>query len=148
MVYRRKWLVVLCVKRFFSQFSFYISYTWTNFRHVFFGPTGKKIYYHMYNAQRNYNFWWYWNWKRQISPTQKSNFNVWCKQWYDKAVVSNKVLLVKIFKFFIAYKDGKNGRKVRPLCIMLPKRSSYRRDFDNTKYCLLWIAREICLTFI
>ena len=25
-------------------------------------------------------------------------------------------------------------KKVRPLCIMLPKLSAYRRDFDETKY--------------
>ena len=30
----------LCVKSFLSGFSFYFSYTRTNFRHVFFGPPG------------------------------------------------------------------------------------------------------------
>ena len=35
------------------------------------------------------------------------------------------------FKYFIGYKDGKN---VRPLCIMLSKISAYRRDFDETQY--------------
>ena len=40
--------------------------------------------------------------------------------------------LVKMgFTYFIGYKDGK---KVRPLCILLPKMGAYRRDFDKTKY--------------
>ena len=33
--------------------------------------------------------------------------------------------------YFIGYKDGKD---VRPLWVMLPKMSTYRRDFDETKY--------------
>ena len=36
----------------------------------------------------------------------------------------------KGFKFFIGYKDAK---KIRPLCILLPKMSAYRKDFDETK---------------
>ena len=35
------------------------------------------------------------------------------------------------FKYFAGYKDGK---KVRPLCVMLPKMSAYRRNFDEIKY--------------
>ena len=35
----------------------------------------------------------------------------------------------KDFKHFIGYEEGK---KVRFLCIMLPKMSPYRRDFDET----------------
>ena len=47
-------------------------------------------------------------------------------------LVSNKVSFGKdSFKYFVDYKDGK---KVRPLCVMLPKMSAYRRDFDKTKY--------------
>ena len=34
------------------------------------------------------------------------------------------------FKYFISYKDA----KIRPLCLFLPKMSTYRRDFDETKY--------------
>ena len=37
----------------------------------------------------------------------------------------------KGFKYFICYKDNK---KIRPLCIFLPKMSAYRRDFDETTY--------------
>ena len=49
----------------------------------------------------------------------------------NKIVVSNKVSFgKKDFKYFIGYKDA----KIRPLCIFLPKMSTYRRDFDATKY--------------
>ena len=41
-------------------------------------------------------------------------------------VVSNKVNFRKRgFKYFIGYKDGKN---VRPLCLMLPNMSAFSRD--------------------
>ena len=47
-------------------------------------------------------------------------------------MASNKFSFGKnVFKYFIGYKDVK---KVRPLCILLPKISQYRRDFDETKY--------------
>ena len=36
----------------------------------------------------------------------------------------------KGFKYFIGCRDGK---KIRPLCLMLPKMSICRRDFDETK---------------
>ena len=50
----------------------------------------------------------------------------------NKAVVSNKVSFEKKgFKYFTGYKDAK---KIRPLCIFLPKMSAYRKDFDETKY--------------
>ena len=50
----------------------------------------------------------------------------------NKTVVSNKFSFGKnVFKYFIGYKDVK---KVRPLCILLPKISQYRRDFDETTY--------------
>ena len=49
----------------------------------------------------------------------------------NKAVVSINVSLgKKSFKYFIGYNDGK---KVRPLCIILPKMSKRRREFDETK---------------
>ena len=50
----------------------------------------------------------------------------------NKIVVSNKVSFSKkSFKYFIGYK---NAKKIRPLCMFLPKMSAYRRDFDETKY--------------
>ena len=50
----------------------------------------------------------------------------------NKTVVSNKVSFSKKgFKYYIGYK---NGKRVRRLCILLPKISAYRRDFDETKY--------------
>ena len=52
-------------------------------------------------------------------------------------VVSNKASLSKNgFKILIGYKGGKN---VRPLCILLPGMSAYRKDFDETKYMSLLI---------
>ena len=49
-----------------------------------------------------------------------------------KTAVSNKVSFGKSgFKYFIGYKDGK---KIKHLCIFLPKMSTYRKDFDETKY--------------
>ena len=52
-------------------------------------------------------------------------------------VVSNKASLSKKgFKILIGYKGGKN---VRPLCILLPEMSAYRKDFDETKYMSLLI---------
>ena len=50
----------------------------------------------------------------------------------NKILVSKKVFSAKKgFKYFIGYKDGK---KVRPLCVMLPKMTAYKRDFDETEY--------------
>ena len=50
----------------------------------------------------------------------------------NKTAVSNKVSFGKSgFKYFIGYKDGK---KIKHLCIFLPKMSTYRKDFDETKY--------------
>ena len=58
----------------------------------------------------------------------------------DKIVVTNKVSFgKKAFKYFISYKDGK---KIKPLCIFLPKRSAYRKDFDETKYMSFLIKDE------
>ena len=51
--------------------------------------------------------------------------------------MSNKVSFGKKgLKYFIGYKDTK---KIRPLCIFLPKMSACRRDFDKTKYMSLLI---------
>ena len=41
----------------------------------------------------------------------------------------------KDFKYLIGYKDA---NKNRPFCIFLPKMSSYRRDFDETKYIYIF----------
>ena len=47
-------------------------------------------------------------------------------------MVSNKVAFGKKgFKYLIGYKDAK---KIKLLCIFLPKMTVYRKDFDETKY--------------
>ena len=47
----------------------------------------------------------------------------------------NRVPFVeKDVKYFTGYEEGE---KVRFLCIMLPKMSPYRRDFDETDYISL-----------
>ena len=58
----------------------------------------------------------------------------------------NKVLLSsktsfgrKDYKYLIGYK---NRKQVRPLCLMLPKMSAYRRDFDETPYLLFLIRNN------
>ena len=62
--------------------------------------------------------------KRPISI--KKNIDI------KKIVVSNKVCFGKKgSKYFIGYKDAK---KIKPLCIFLPKMSAYRKDFNETKY--------------
>ena len=49
----------------------------------------------------------------------------------NKIVVSNKVSSgEKAFKYLTGYK---NGKKIKPLRILLPKISAYRKDFDETK---------------
>ena len=58
----------------------------------------------------------------------------------DKIVVSNKVSFDKKgFEYCIGYKDNK---KIRPLCIFLPKMSAYRKDFDETKYMSFLIKHD------
>ena len=50
----------------------------------------------------------------------------------NTTVISNKFSFGKKgFKYIISYKDSK---KVKALCIFLPKISAYRKDFDETKY--------------
>ena len=54
----------------------------------------------------------------------------------NKIVVSNMVSFgKKNFKYLIGYKDA---NKNRSFCIFLPKMSSYRRDFDETKYMYIF----------
>ena len=63
---------------------------------------------------------------------------------YD--VGSNKMLVCKTFSFGkkdFTYSIGyKGGKKVKPLCVMLPKMSTYRRDFDETKYMSFLIKND------
>ena len=50
----------------------------------------------------------------------------------NKILVSSKDSFSKKgFKYFIGYKDSKN---VRPLCVMIPKISGQRKDFDEARY--------------
>ena len=51
----------------------------------------------------------------------------------DRIGVSNKVLFGKNgFEYFISY-EGDSGR-IMPLCIMLQKMSTFRRNFDETNF--------------
>ena len=57
----------------------------------------------------------------------------------NKIVVSNKISYGKNdFKYFIGYKDAK---RIRPLCILLPKISAYRRNFDEFK-CVSFLTKD------
>ena len=57
----------------------------------------------------------------------------------NKIVVSNKVSFGKKgFKYSIGYKDAK---KIRPLCIFLPKTSAYRKDFEENK-CISFLIKD------
>ena len=48
----------------------------------------------------------------------------------NKVIVSNKIPFYKKgFKYFVGYKDD---RKVKSLCVMLPKMSAYQGDFDES----------------
>ena len=50
----------------------------------------------------------------------------------NKIAVSNQVSFDKKgFKYFVGYK---NGKTVRPLCILFPKMSAYRIGIDETNY--------------
>ena len=74
------------------------------------------------------------NFHQHKNPIPISNIDI------NKMVVSNKVSLSKMgFKYFISDKDGK---KVKPLCILLPKMIAYRSDFDETKYMLLFFYKR------
>ena len=61
---------------------------------------------------------------------KKPKFNIWCKHWYNSSIVPNKFPFGKnCFKYFI---DSKDDRKIRQLCVILPKMSAYRKDFEET----------------
>ena len=51
---------------------------------------------------------------------------------FDSIVVSNRVSFGKSVLTILL--DTKMVKKVKPLCMMLPKMSAKRRDFDKTKY--------------
>ena len=54
-------------------------------------------------------------------------------------MVSNKVSFgKKDFKYFVELKDAK---KNMPLCIFLPKMSTYIRNFDKTK-CMSFLIKD------
>ena len=78
---------------------------------------------------RGYKIWWYWNPKKKFHQHKRP---IWIKNLdINKIVVCNKVSFGKKgFKYFIGQKDDK---KIRHLCIFLPKYSAYRREFDQTK---------------
>ena len=68
--------------------------------------------------------------KRPISSKNKD---------INKIVVCNKISLGKKgFKYFVGYN---NARKIRPLCMYLPKMSACRRDFDETK-CTSFLIKD------
>ena len=61
----------------------------------------------------------------------------------DRIVVTNKVPSgKKVFTYFIGYIACK---KVRPLCAILPKMSSYKRGFDEGKYIYFLIINTLLL---
>ena len=57
----------------------------------------------------------------------------------NKIILSDKISFVKKdFKYFIGYKVAK---KIRPVCIFLPKMNAYRKDFDKTK-CMSFLIKD------
>ena len=65
--------------------------------------------------------------EKQKFHTKPNDVNI------NRIVVSNMVPFGKKgFKYFSGYESG--DEKAMPLCIMLPKTSACRRDFDETKY--------------
>ena len=64
---------------------------------------------------------------------KKRKFHQYKRPLSIKSTNINKIVSFgkKGFKYFIGYKDAK---KIKPLCIFLPKVSAYRKYFDETKY--------------
>ena len=57
----------------------------------------------------------------------------------NEIVVSNKFPFGKQdFKYLIGYKDNK---EIRPLCILFPEMSIYKRYFDKTK-CIYFMIKD------
>ena len=79
-----------------------------------------------------------------ILKSKKQKFHQHKIPIFIKNVDINKIVLSKVFfckndfKYFIDYKDA----EIRPLCIFLPKMSTYRRDFDETKYVSFLIKND------
>ena len=66
------------------------------------------------------------NFYQHKEPTSIKNIDI------NKITEYNKVSFHKKgFKCFIGYEDAK---KIRPLCILLPKMAAHRKDFDETKH--------------
>ena len=55
-------------------------------------------------------------------PVSISNVEIY------KTIISDKIFGKNGFKYFIGYKDNK---KVKLLCVMLPKMSGYTRSYDD-----------------
>ena len=96
-----------------------------------------KVYTKMKNfgsIYKNGKKWWCWNWKQ--SPIWIKNIDI------NKTAVSNKdSFSKKCFINFIGYKDVK---KVRPLYVLLPKMTAYRRYFYEIFLDKRWwITRKI-----
>ena len=82
-----------------------------------------KKYHHIKNAEINYNIWWYWSWKRKFHQ-QRSPITIYVN--IGRIVLSNKISFGKK-----GFKNKNDYEKVVLLCTMLPKMSTYRREFDE-----------------
>ena len=86
----------------------------------------------------NYKIWWYWNWKTKIPPTWKTYFSK--NIVISEIVVSRKISLGKKgCKHFIGYKDTK---KIRPLCIHLPKWVNIEENLMKLNSCVFFIKGD------
>ena len=57
----------------------------------------------------------------------------------DQIVVSHKFKFTDdVFKYFIGYKEGEI---VKPLCIILPQMSGYRKYFENGKKNMFFLLK-------
>ena len=79
--------------------------------------------------------------KQNLTNTKEPTTNI----DINKIIVSSKLSFDKNgFKLFIGYKDAK---KFRALCIVPPKMTACRKDFDEIKYVIFdkrwWIIRKI-----
>ena len=75
---------------------------------------------YMKMGKKKFNISWYWNWKKLILPQWDSCFvkDVECISFGEKN-----------YAYFIGYLY--NDNKVKPLYIMLPKRSAYVKSYDG-----------------
>ena len=79
--------------------------------------------------------------KQNLTNTKEPTTNI----DINKIIVSSKLSFDKNgFKLFIGYKDAK---KFRALCVVPPKMTACRKDFDEIKYVIFdkrwWIIRKI-----